>query len=124
VLQIGFWPGDLGMVLAQIRSAAGAAGLDPAVGGAAAAGAVHAALPPDADPGAVASFVAVLRHRIGPAADTPPARANVVVLHAPADVSALVDLFGPVPSLPLMRAVKHQFDPAATMAPGRFAGGI
>ena len=123
VLQIGFWPGDLGMVLAEIRSAAGAAGLDPAVGGSAAAGAVHAAALPEADPAAVASFVAVLRDRMGHA-HGPPARANVVVLHAPAEVSALVDLFGPVPSLPLMRAVKHQFDPAATMAPGRFAGGI
>ena len=30
----------------------------------------------------------------------------------------------PVPSLPLMRAVKDQFDPGHRMAPGRFAGGI
>jgi glycolate oxidase FAD binding subunit len=123
VLQIGFWPGDLGTVLAEIRSAAGAAGLDPAVGGSAAAGVVHAALSADADPGAAASFIAVLRDRVGPVQGLP-ARANVVVLHAPPDVSTMVDLFGPVPSLPLMRAVKHQFDPAATMAPGRFAGGI
>jgi len=43
VLQIGFWPGDLGTVLAEIRSAALAACLDPAVGGSAAAGVVHAA---------------------------------------------------------------------------------
>src|SRR5215472_4424719 len=123
VLQIGFWPGDIGTVLAEIRSVAGAAGLDPAVGGSAAAGVVHAALPPDTDPGAAASFVAVLRQKVGHARELP-ARANVVVLHAPAEVSALVDLYGPVPSLPLMRAVKHQFDPAAMMAPGRFAGGI
>jgi glycolate oxidase FAD binding subunit len=123
VVQIGFWPGDLGMLLAEIRSAAGAAGLDPAVGGAAAAGVIHAGLPPDSDPGAAASFVAILRDRVGPAHGRP-ARANVVVLHAPAEVSTLVDLFGPVQSLPLMRAVKYQFDPAATMAPGRFAGGI
>jgi glycolate oxidase FAD binding subunit len=54
----------------------------------------------------------------------PPARANVVVLHCPRAVGELVDLFGPVPSLTLMRAVKNQFDPTATMAPGRFAGGI
>jgi glycolate oxidase FAD binding subunit len=123
VLQIGFWPGDLGMVLTEIRAAAGAAGLDPAVGGSAAAGVIHVALPTAADPGAVASFVAALRDRIGRAHGSP-ARANIVVLHAPAGVSSLVDLFGPVPSLALMRAVKHQFDPAAMMAPGRFAGGI
>jgi glycolate oxidase FAD binding subunit len=48
----------------------------------------------------------------------------VTVLHAPPAVAALIDLFGPVPSLGLMRAVKHQFDPDRTMAPGRFAGGI
>jgi len=46
------------------------------------------------------------------------------VLHAPPGVAAVVDLFGPVPSLGLMRAVKAQFDPDRRMAPGRFAGGI
>ena len=54
----------------------------------------------------------------------PPARASAVVLHAPAGVRAAVDLWGPVPSLGLMRAVKDQFDPEHRMAPGRFAGGI
>jgi glycolate oxidase FAD binding subunit len=47
-----------------------------------------------------------------------------VVQHATLAVAALVDLFGPVPSLPLMRAVKAQFDPGRRLAPGRFAGGI
>ncbi len=65
VLQIAFWPGDLGMVLAEIRAAAQAAGLDPAVGGPAAAGVLYAALPADRDPGAVASLVAVLRAAVG-----------------------------------------------------------
>ena len=173
LLQVAFWPGDLGMVLAEIRSAAQAAGLDPAIGGSAAAGVLSVALPPGLEPGAVAALVAVLRGAVGhglpaepahrlaqdrepvihpkpgarheprpgrrrgsaPAASTatterirsaegPPARANVAVLHAPPAVAALVDLFGPVPSLGLMRAVKRQFDPVGTMAPGRFAGGI
>jgi glycolate oxidase FAD binding subunit len=35
-----------------------------------------------------------------------------------------VDVWGPVPSLGLMRAVKDQFDPERRMAPGRFVGGI
>ena len=65
VLQIAFWPGDLGMVLAEIRAAAEAAGLDPAVGGSAAAGVLYAALPGDRDPGAVAALVAVLRAAVG-----------------------------------------------------------
>jgi glycolate oxidase FAD binding subunit len=54
----------------------------------------------------------------------PPTRASVVVLHAPAGVRAAVDMWGPVPALGLMRAVKDQFDPEHRMAPGRFAGGI
>jgi glycolate oxidase FAD binding subunit len=35
-----------------------------------------------------------------------------------------VDLWGPVPSLALMRSVKQQFDPGNLMAPGRGPGGI
>lgn len=173
VLQIAFWPGDLGMVLAEIRAVAEAARLDPAVGGSAAAGVLHVAVPADRDPGAIAAFVAGLRRAAGhglpgqvshrlrevPRLDAsraghgghgrngglghasadghkiatpgeprsqegPPARANVVVLHAPPAVGALVDLFGPVPSLALMRAVKDQFDPGRILSPGRFAGGI
>jgi glycolate oxidase FAD binding subunit len=61
----------------------------------------------------------------GPAAAMgPAARASVVVQRAPAAVRAATDLWGPVPSLGLMRAVKDQFDPGHLMAPGRFAGGI
>ena len=131
VLQIGFWPGDLEVVLAEIRGTAAAAGLDPLAGGSAAAGLLHAALPEDADPRAVASFVAALRDALAqhdrahsqPSAG-PPARSSVVVQHATPAVAGLVDLFGPVPSLPLMRAVKAQFDPGRRLAPGRFAGGI
>jgi glycolate oxidase FAD binding subunit len=46
------------------------------------------------------------------------------VVHAPSRATDLMDLWGPVLSLPLMRAVKDQFDPGHRMAPGRFAGGI
>jgi glycolate oxidase FAD binding subunit len=131
VLQVGFWPGDLGLVLAEIRAAAAAAGLDPPVSGSA-AGVLYAAIQEGADPAAVAEFVSVLRGALGhnelgrarPGERTPPARCSVVIQHAPREVAKLVDLFGPVPSLALMRAVKSQFDPARTMAPGRFAGGI
>jgi glycolate oxidase FAD binding subunit len=54
----------------------------------------------------------------------PPIRGSVVVLHAPPEVRAIVDMWGPVPALGLMRAVKDQFDPEYRMAPGRLAGGI
>ncbi|MGN6791152.1 MAG: FAD-binding oxidoreductase [Streptosporangiaceae bacterium] len=131
VLQIGFWPGDLATVITEIRRAAASAGLDPAVGGSAAAGQLYSALPDDAEPGAVAKFVTALRESAGlrghmgsHPADGPPARTSVVIQHAPEAVAAEVDLFGPVSSLPLMRAVKAQFDPGRMMAPGRFAGGI
>jgi glycolate oxidase FAD binding subunit len=118
MVEISFWASRLAGILGQIRAAAAAAGLDPAVGGSGAAGVLHAALPADAGPGAVARFVTALR------AGLPPGRASAVVRHAPAPVRDAVDLWGPVPSAGLMRAVKDQFDPGHRMAPGRFAGGI
>jgi len=126
VIRIAFWAGDLAAVLRAVDAAAAEAGLDPAVGGSAAAGVLHAAAGADADPAGVARFVAGLRAALGrlPAADGPPSRASAMVLHAPAKVRSGVDLWGPVPSLGLMRAVKDQFDPEHRMAPGRFAGGI
>jgi glycolate oxidase FAD binding subunit len=118
VLRIAFWAGRLTDVLGAIRDAAVPAGLDPAVSGSGAAGVLHAAVPPDAPPDAVARFVAGLR------AALPAGRSSAVVLHAPAGVAAAVDLWGPVPSAGLMLSVKDQFDPEHRMAPGRFAGGI
>ncbi len=96
---------------------------------------IYAAVDEHAAPAAVSEFVravrAALSHgpaspgaRRAPPAAGPPSRASVVVLHAPADVRAGVDLWGPVPALGLMRAVKDQFDPEYRLAPGRFAGGI
>ena len=122
-------------MLRVIDAAAQAAGLDPAVGGSAAAGVIYAATGPDADPAAVAAFAAGLRAALArgdadarpttaPVPDSPTVLASAVVVHAPPGVRDLVDPWGPVPSLPLMRAVKDQFDPAHRMAPGRFAGGI
>jgi glycolate oxidase FAD binding subunit len=118
VLRIAFWASRLPDVLRWIRDAAGRAGLDPAISGSGPAGVLHAAVPPDAPPAAMAQFVAGLR------AALPDGRASAVVLHAPAEVTAALDVWGPVPSAGLMRSVKDQFDPEHRMAPGRFAGGI
>jgi glycolate oxidase FAD binding subunit len=118
VLRIAFWASRLADVLGWIRDAAVPAGLDPAISGSGAAGVLHAAVPPDASPAAVAQFVDGLR------AALPAGRASAVVLRAPAEIAAAVDLWGPVPSAGLMRSVKDQFDPEHRMAPGRFAGGI
>ena len=75
----------------------------------------------------MAELVTALR-AAGPLAaageDGPPSRGSVVVLNAPAAVRDALDVWGPVPSAGLMRAVKDQFDPGYRMAPGRFAGGI
>jgi glycolate oxidase FAD binding subunit len=50
---------------------------------------------------------------------------SLVVLSAPAPVKRAVDVWGPVgTSLPLMRALKGQFDPKGILNPGRFVGGI
>jgi glycolate oxidase FAD binding subunit len=128
--RIAFWPARLPAVLRAVRAAAAAAGLDCAVSGSAGAGVLTAGVPGQAEPSAVARFVAGLRESLAGAQPPPagpassPASASAVVLHAPAAVRELVDMWGPVPSLPLMRAVKDQFDPGHRMAPGRFTGGI
>ena len=133
VLRISFWAAALPGVLAAIDAAGKDAGLDPAVNGSAAAGVLYAVLDGDADPAAAAQFVAGLRDGLaqapGPSQDfaggeAPPSRASAVVLTAPAAVRDTVDMWGPVPSVSLMRAVKEQFDPGYLMAPGRFAGGL
>jgi len=103
------------------------------VAGSAAAGVIYIGLGAGPGPAAVAAFAAALREALArgdarpaavPAPDSPPALASAVVVHAPPPVRELLDMWGPVPGLPLMRAVKDQFDPAHRMAPGRFAGGI
>jgi glycolate oxidase FAD binding subunit len=49
---------------------------------------------------------------------------SLAVFHRPADMAPL-DAWGqPGDALPLMRAVKNQFDPKNTLNPGRFVGGI
>jgi glycolate oxidase FAD binding subunit len=135
LVRIGFWAAGLPQILRAVDAAALAAGLDPAVGGSAAAGVIYAAVGPDADPAAVAAFVSGLRDALArgdgdawlvsaAVPDGPPVLASAVVVHAPPGARNLMDLWGPVPSLSLMRAVKDQFDPGHRMAPGRFAGGI
>jgi glycolate oxidase FAD binding subunit len=135
LVRIGFWAAGLPQILRAVDAAALAVGLDPAVGGSAAVGVIYAAVGPDADPAAVAAFVSGLRDALAggdgdarptsaTVPDGPPVLASAVVVHAPPRARDLMDLWGPVPSLSLMRAVKDQFDPGHRMAPGRFAGGI
>jgi glycolate oxidase FAD binding subunit len=126
LVRIAFWAGELAEVARAVDDAAAAAGLNPALGGSAAAGVLHARLAASAEPAAVAGFVTELRaaRPLAGTGEAPPARGSAVVLHAPPAVRAAVDVWGPVPSAPLMRAVKDQFDPARRLSPGRFAAGI
>ncbi len=126
-LRVTFWPGQLAAVLRAVRTAANGQNLDPHIGGSAAAGIlyVHAA----GDARAITEFVIALRSGLAtlppPANGTwPAASTSAVVVSAPPEVRTEVDMWGPVPALPLMRAVKDQFDPGYKMAPGRGPGGI
>jgi glycolate oxidase FAD binding subunit len=49
---------------------------------------------------------------------------HATVLRAPAALKSVVDVWGPVPGVDLMRRLKEKFDPARRLAPGRFVGGI
>jgi glycolate oxidase FAD binding subunit len=135
LIRVGFWAAALPAVLAAIDGAAVAGGLDPLVAGSAAAGVIYVALGAGVHPAAAAAFVASLREALArgaadarpasaPVPDSPPVLASAVVVHAPPAVRELADMWGPVPGLSLMRAVKDQFDPGHRLAPGRFAGGI
>ena len=47
------------------------------------------------------------------------------ILQAPAALKQQIDVWGdPGSALPLMRRIKHQFDPHALLSPHRFVGGI
>ncbi|WP_433217956.1 FAD-binding oxidoreductase [Dactylosporangium sp. CS-047395] len=88
------------------------------VRGSAGTGVLYAGLPGTTDPGVVAGVISDLR------AATRAGAGHCVVLTAPPPVRARVDVWGHVDGLDLMRRVKDQFDPAGTLAPGRFVGGI
>jgi glycolate oxidase FAD binding subunit len=108
----------LPMLVNALDEVARERGLQAAVRGSAGVGLLHAALPGDADPAAVAATVQALRGRAGAWGG------DVVVLDAPPAAKSAVDLWGPVRGLDLMCRVKDQFDPEHRLAPGRFVGGI
>jgi glycolate oxidase FAD binding subunit len=125
-VRVAFWVGQLDRVLKTIRTAAVANAVDPAITGSAGAGVLDVGLGAGSDAADVARSVVELRAGLAAlsAGGVVPSVANAVVVWAPPDVQEAVDVWGPVPSLQLMRAVKAQFDPGDRMAPGRFAGGI
>jgi glycolate oxidase FAD binding subunit len=117
-LKATFRLSGLARVLATTRRAAADAGIRLDVRGSAGAGVLYAAVSGDAPAAAVARVVDALRAECGALGGA------VVVVDAPAEVKAAVDVWGPIPAIDLMRRVKQQFDPERRLAPGRFAGGI
>jgi glycolate oxidase FAD binding subunit len=126
-LRVSFWGGQLETVLRMIRESDAEHGVDPGISGSAGAGVLDLHISGQALPGAVVGFVELVRAGLDgmtAVAGGPPRVASAVIVGAPPAVRDAVDVWGPVPSLGLMRAVKDQFDPDHRMAPGRFAGGI
>jgi len=105
-------------VLASLRGLAAEHGCSPAVRGSAGVGVLFVGLGPEAEVRAVAGLVGALRDRLEGLGG------SAVVLRAPSEVKAALDVWGPVKGLDLMRRVKAQFDPEQRLSPGRFVGGI
>jgi glycolate oxidase FAD binding subunit len=52
-------------------------------------------------------------------------RGSAVIARSSRELRNLVDVWGPIgDGLTLMKAVKHQFDPAGILSPGRGPGGL
>lgn len=108
----------LAHLLTALDEVGAASGLTSHLRGSVAVGAVTVGLARAAGADALARCVTSLRER------APSFGGSVVVLEAPGDLKADLDVWGPVRGLQLMRAVKRQFDPERRLAPGRFVGGI
>ncbi|GAA3755182.1 glycolate oxidase FAD binding subunit [Spinactinospora alkalitolerans] len=102
---------------AALRSAGEAAAVPVGIRGSAGCGVLYAALPAGADPGDVARLLARARSEVADGSVT-------VVRAAPPIHDSGVDLWGEVPGLALMRAIKDRFDPGGRMSPGRLTDGI
>jgi len=72
----------------------------------------------DGPPENLRTVLAALREELQRAAG------SLVLLHRPAELLSMDTWGEPGDALPLMRALKMQFDPRNTLNPGRFAGGI
>jgi glycolate oxidase FAD binding subunit len=117
-LKLTFEIAGLPHLLTALQESAAACGLQVDGRGSVGVGTLLAGVRGAPEPEAVARLVSGLRQRAASYGG------SVVVLDAPPHVKAAVDVWGPVPGLDLMRAVKSRFDPQRRLAPGRFVGGI
>lgn len=116
-LKIATVPSALPEVLRGIDTLAWTKGIETRVTGQAAATVLWVAMRNNGD--TIAETVEALRSVVSRGGGT------VVVVAAPEDLKPSLDVWGPTTdAFPLMRRVKEQFDPAGTMSPGRFAGGL
>jgi glycolate dehydrogenase FAD-binding subunit len=115
-------PGGVGLkltaALSKVDLLLAAAPQHVTVRGSLGTGVLYAWLPAGVEPAAAARAVKALREAAHEAGG------HAVVLTAPPEVRELVDVWGPVPALELMRRVKAQFDPDRRFAPGSFVGGL
>ncbi|MBR8743492.1 FAD-binding oxidoreductase [Nocardiopsis sp. MG754419] len=110
-------PADLpGLALALDSAATDDLGVRVHLTGSVPAGTLYLSFAPGTPAGPVADLLERARRGTG--------RSAVVLRGEPRVHEAGVDLWGEVPGLPLMRAVKDAFDPDHRLSPGRFAGGI
>ena len=115
-LKITYLPAELPAAMHAIARATARFGVRPSVRGSVAAGVLYAGFPVQA-PEVATGIVSDLRSAIS--------EGSVVVQGGPARLRAEMDVWGPVGNaLDLMRRVKHRFDPAGILNPGRFVGGI
>jgi glycolate oxidase FAD binding subunit len=92
--------------------------LEVSVKGSAGTGLLYVGIDEDVEPVAVAVLVSQLRKTCRAQGG------SAVLVKAPVDVKSLVDVWGDIPAIDLMRRVKHSFDPQGRLSPGRFVGGI
>jgi glycolate oxidase FAD binding subunit len=117
-LKLAAPPSELPAILGAIQEKGVATGAGPSTRGSAALGLAYVGLGAEEEPGAVKAFVPGVR------AACEAAGGSAIVLRAPLEVKKVVDIWGTVPSIELMKRVKDKFDPTHRLAPGRFVGGI
>jgi glycolate oxidase FAD binding subunit len=105
-------------LLDAVQQASAETGIPVGVRGSAGAGIVHAFFPWTTNVATAAQLFDQLR-----AACTKQG-GFAVLLHAPPQLKAMVDVWGPVPGISIMQRIKDGFDPEHRFAPGRFVGGI